>query len=85
MAKQATLISIAQGRRRELRHLSRRLQDAEIEVTRRRAELDTRIYGYHQDGTSITDLALATGLSRETVYRAIERVRGDLAGGKTGR
>jgi hypothetical protein len=72
------LTHIAHVRRRELRGLSRQLQAAEIEVRKIRDKLDRSLYRWQQDGTSITDLSLDSGLSRETVYRSINRVRADL-------
>ena len=75
-----SLAHVAHLRQRELRDLSRKLQKAEISVQGARAELDRRLYLWHQDGTSVTDLALEAGMSRETVYRALDRVRADVKG-----
>jgi len=73
------LTHIARERRRELRNLSRKLQTAEIKVRQLRGEFDRLFYVWHEDGSSITELALAAGVSRETVYRSIERYRTELA------
>jgi hypothetical protein len=73
------LTHIAHLRRRELRSLSRKLQAAEIKVAQLRGELDMRLYQWHEDGTSITDLSTAAGISRETVYRSINRYKAELA------
>ena len=70
---------IASGRKRELRGLSRKLQDAEIRVKQLRGQLDMRLYIWHEDGTAISDLSLDAGISRETVYRSINRYRAELA------
>lgn len=76
-----SLTHLAHERRRDLLTRSRRLQKAEIKVREARDDLDRRLYMWHEDGSSITELSLAAGISRETVYRSLERVRADLAAG----
>jgi len=71
--------AIARERRRDLRTLSRRLQAAEIKAQELRHALDRRLYMWHDDGSSVTDLSLDAGISRETVYRSLERFRAELA------
>ena len=88
LAQSPSLSHIAHVRRRELRTLARNLQDAEIKVTLARDKLDRCLFRWRQDGSSITDLSLASGISRETVYRSIRRVQRDLdadKGSKKGR
>lgn len=71
--------AIARERRRDLRNLSRRLQAAEIKAKELRHALDRCLYLWHEDGSSVTDLSLDAGISRETVYKSLERFRTELA------
>lgn len=73
------LSQVARERRRELRALSRQLQAAEIKARELRHKLDRHLYMWHEDGSSVTDLSLDAGISRETVYRSIDRFRAELA------
>lgn len=49
------------------------LRKAEEVVRRRRAELDREIDRAYWNGASVTDIASYLGLSRESVYKAIQR------------
>jgi hypothetical protein len=80
-----SLSQIADARRRELRRLSQKLQKAEISAKRTKDEIALRLYAWHEDGMSVTDLALAAGISRETAYRMLERYRAELAAQQEGR
>jgi hypothetical protein len=70
---------IARTRRRDLRNAARKLRAAEIKVSKLRADLDRQLWLWAEDGTSPTQLSIDSGLSRETVYRAIRRQRNELA------
>ena len=72
------LTGIARERRRELRNLSRKLQAAEMKVQQLRHDLDRHFYIWHDDGSTITELSLAAGVSRASVYKAIERFKAEL-------
>ncbi len=64
--------------RRDLRTRARHLQDAEIRVQQLRYELDRALFYRHDtEGVPVGALALAAGMSRETAYKAIKRVRVD--------
>jgi hypothetical protein len=71
--------AVARERRRDLRTLSRRLQAAEIKARELRHALDRCLYMWHEDGSAIKDLSLDAGISRETVYKSIERFKAELA------
>lgn len=43
-----------------------------------RTQLDSLLFACHEDGSSITALARAAGVSRQAVYNAIERHRAQL-------
>ncbi len=77
-----SIAQIKRTRHRELRALSKRLQDAETKVQLARADLDRRLFMFHEDGMTIADLSTSSGLSRETVYKAISRVKTDLEEGR---
>ena len=57
----------------ELARLGRELDKAQSRVDGVRARLDERLAYWHQRGVPIRQLALASGVSRETVYKAIKR------------
>lgn len=46
-----------------------------MQVQAARGQLDARLYHWHEDGIPITALAHAANISRETVYKAIDRYR----------
>ena len=73
------LSRVVRERRRDLRNHSRRLQAADTKAKQLRHELDRLLYMWHEDGSSVTDLSLDAGISRETVYRSLERFRRELA------
>lgn len=73
---------IARARGRDLRNAARKLQAAEMKASQLRHELDRLLYHWHEDGTSPTQLSLDSGLSRETIYRAMNRHRNELAAQK---
>lgn len=62
----------------QLARLGHRLDEAQSRVAVLRARLDARLFEGHEDGVPIAALARASGLSRETVYRSIERYRAQL-------
>jgi transcriptional regulator of acetoin/glycerol metabolism len=71
--------AVARERHRDLRNQSRKLQAAETRARELRHDLDRLLYRWHEDGSSVTELSLDSGLSRETVYRSLERYRRELA------
>jgi DNA-binding phage protein len=60
---------------RELSRLGHQLAEALSRVGLIRSQLDERLFHWHENGVPIAELARATGVSRETVYRSIERYR----------
>jgi CRP-like cAMP-binding protein len=62
----------------ELAQLGRQLAEAQSGVAVLRSQLDARLSYWHEDGVSIAALARVTGVSRETVYKSIDRYRAQL-------
>jgi hypothetical protein len=63
---------------RELSRLGHQLAEALSRVGLIRSQLDERLFHWHENGVSIAALAREAGVSRETVYRSIERYRAQL-------
>jgi DNA-binding phage protein len=73
------LAKTTEARLREAAQLAKHVRDLEVELQVARSQLDARLYYWHEDNVGVTTLAAATGLSRETVYKAIDRYRRDRA------
>jgi DNA-binding MarR family transcriptional regulator len=69
------LAAADQARMTELAQLANQVRDLELKLQTTRRQLDARLYYWHEDNIPVTALAAATGLSRETVYKAIDRYR----------
>jgi Mor family transcriptional regulator len=59
----------------KLAQLGGRLGEAQSRVAALRSQVDAQLYRCFEDGASIATLSRASGLSRETVYKSIERYR----------
>lgn len=73
------LANTTDARLTEAAQLAKKVRDLEIQVQVTRSQLDSRLYYWHEDNISVQALAAATGLSRETVYKAIDRYRRERA------
>jgi len=62
----------------ELSRLGQQLHQAQSRVEAIRSKLDARLCYWHDAGVPIAALARASGLSRETVYKSIDRHRAKL-------
>jgi DNA-binding phage protein len=62
----------------ELEQLGRQLAEAQSRVDLLRSQLDARLFYWHENDVSIAALARAAGVSRETVYKSIDRYRAQL-------
>ncbi len=60
---------------RQAAQMAEQLSEAERRVSTLRGQLDGKLFDWHEQGASIAALARATGLSRETVYKSIDRYR----------
>lgn len=58
--------------------LGRQIAQAQSRVDELRAQLDEQLFLGHEAGVPIRRMALEAGVSRETVYKAIERRRAQL-------
>jgi transcriptional regulator of acetoin/glycerol metabolism len=70
--------SVAPAHQRELARLGHQLDEALSRVELIRSRLDERLFAWHVEGVSIAALAREAGVSRETVYKSIERHRAQL-------
>lgn len=59
----------------ELARLGRKLVEGQARVDGVRSQLDERLSYWHEDGVTIAALARASGLSRVTVAKSLERYR----------
>jgi hypothetical protein len=63
---------------KELERFGRRLAEAQARVDAVRLQLDERLFYWHENGVPIVALSRAAGVSRETVYKSIDRYRAQL-------
>jgi DNA invertase Pin-like site-specific DNA recombinase len=63
----------------ELAQLAKQVRKNELSLQVARGRLDARLYHWHEDGIPIAALARAANISRHTVYKAIDRYRGQRA------
>lgn len=59
----------------QVARIAQRLAEAELRVSALREQLDAALFAGKQEGCSIAELSRTTGLSRETIYKAIKRYR----------
>jgi Helix-turn-helix domain len=62
----------------ELEQLGQQLALAQSRVDVLRSRLDARLFYWHENDVPIAALARAAGVSRETVYKSIDRYRAQL-------
>jgi predicted DNA-binding protein YlxM (UPF0122 family) len=58
---------------------AKKVRDLEHQLNVARTQLDCRLFYWHEDDVSVTELAAAAGISRETAYKSIDRYRRSLS------
>jgi hypothetical protein len=61
------------SRLRETENLAHELREAQKRVDDLRSQLDERLFYWQEEGVPISTLADVSGLSRETIYKSIDR------------